>query len=113
MRSHHTMLRLSRLKVAILAVGFSLPGPTASAMTIREFRKLSPPAQSTYIDAAVSMLTSTYAANGNAAKSRCIQNWYFGQQGAQAPGRRQIANELEAYESLDPDKYNVENVMLG
>jgi hypothetical protein len=107
------MLRLSRLKVAILAVGFSLPGSTASAMTIREFRKLSPPTQSAYVDAAVSMLTSAYATNGNAARGRCIQNWYFGQQGAQAPGRRQIANELEVYETLDPDKYNVENVILG
>ncbi len=107
------MMRLSRLLAATLAVGFSLSVSTASAMTLREFRKFSNSEQGMYIGAAVSMLAYTYAANGDVAKGRCVQNWYFGQRGAETPGPREITNKLDAYDSLDPDKYHVEGVILG
>jgi hypothetical protein len=82
-------------------------------MTIREFRKFSTTEQGTYIGAAVSMLAYSYAANGDPTKGRCVQNWYFGQRGVETPGPHDITVKLDAYESLDPDKYHVEGVILG
>jgi len=107
------MMRLFRLTTAILAVAVSLSMPTASAMTLREFQKFSNSEQGMYIGAAVSMLAYSYAANGDAAKGRCIQNWYFGQRAVESPGPREITNKIDGYASIDPDKYHVEGVILG
>lgn len=107
------MTRLSRRTAALMAAAMAVYTPTASAMTLRDFRKFTTDEQSMYIGAAVSMLAYTYGANGQVAKGRCIQNWYYGRKGVETPGPREITNRLEAYESLDPDKYHVEGVILG
>jgi hypothetical protein len=96
-----------RLMTALVAA-ISLFSTSASALSIRDFRKFSAPDQATYIMAAVSMLAYTYAANGDVAKGRCIQNWYFGQKGPS-----EIPARISAYESIDPDKYHVEGVIMG
>jgi len=85
----------------------------AFAMSIKEFRKFSPTEQGTYIGAAVSMLAYSYAANGDPARARCIQNRYFGKKGVETPGPREITVELSVAEDLDADKYQVEGVILG
>src|SRR5262245_10737024 len=85
----------------------------ASALTIKEFRKASSNDQATYITAAVSMLAYTYATNGDTAKARCIQNWYFGQKGVETPGPREIAIEMGVAENLDAAKYHVEGIIMG
>jgi hypothetical protein len=86
---------------------------SASAMTLREFKKFSIDEQGTYIGAAVNMLAYTYAANGNVPKASCIKNWYFGTRGTETPGPREIRIEIGVAEKLDADKYHVEGVILG
>lgn len=107
------MARTSRKTAVALAAFIGLSITPASAMTIREFNKFTTEEQGTFIGAAVSMLAYTYAANGDRAKGRCIQHWYFGEPGKPTPGPEAIRTRLAAYESLDPDKYHVEGVILG
>jgi hypothetical protein len=107
------MTRTTAVTASLIAAVVSLSALPASAMTIREFRKFSTTEQSMYIGAAVSMLAYTYAANGDVTKGRCVQNWYFGQRGVETPGPHDITYKLDAYESIDPDKYHVEGVILG
>jgi len=86
----------------------------ASALPIKEFRKFSREEQSNYIMAAVSMLAYSHAANGDVPKGRCVQNWFFGKAGQPAPvGPDTLAVKIAAYESMDPEKYHVEGVILG
>ena len=107
------MTNMTKVTVSLIAAAISLSAPQARAMTIREFRKFSTTEQSTYIGAAVGMLAYSYAANGDTAKGRCIQSWYFGQRGVETPGPRDVTTKLNAYESIDPDKYHVEGVIMG
>ena len=97
----------------MLVAAVILYASTASAMTLREFRKFSNDDQSMYIGAAVNMLAYSYAASGNVAKASCIKNWYFGRKGVETPGPREITLELVVAEKADPDKYHVEGVILG
>jgi hypothetical protein len=85
----------------------------ASAMTIKEFRKFSTEEQSMYIGAGLGMLVYTYAANGNPAKARCIQEWYYGEPGKKGPGPHDITLELLRAERIDPEKYHVEGILIG
>jgi hypothetical protein len=75
---------------AVLALFALLCPVPATAMTIKEFRKFSQTEQGTYIGAAVSMLSYSYAVNGDPAKARCIQNWYFGKKGVETPRQHEI-----------------------
>jgi hypothetical protein len=102
-----------RVVAVLVAALITLYASTASAMTIREFRKFSPDERSMYIGAAVNMLAYTYAASGNVPKATCIKNWYFGKSGVETPGPREITIELGVAEHTDPDKYHVEGVILG
>lgn len=76
----------------------------AAAMTLKEFLKFTPVEQGTYIGAAVSMLTHTYAANGNPTKARCIQRWYFGdrRERAEPPGAREVSISIWVDSGLQP-----------
>ena len=102
-----------RIAAVLVAALVALYVSTASAMTIREFRKFSADEQSMYIGAAVNMLAYTYAANGNVPKATCIKNWYFGKRGVETPGPHEIAIEMGVAEHLNADKYHVEGVILG
>lgn len=104
---------LLRQAVAVLLMLIAAGTRSASALPIKEFRKFPSSDQGTYIVAAVSMLAYSYAANGNPAKARCIQNWYFGKSGGASPGPREVEIELGVAEHLDPAKYHVEGVVLG
>ena len=53
-----------------------------------------------------------FAANGEPAKARCFQDWYFGQTGVEAPGPRAVALELGVAERNDPANFHVEGVKL-
>ena len=79
-------------------------------MTLKEFRKFSTGDQGTYIGAAVSMLAYFYAANGDTPRARCVQNWYYGKDGA---GPRQITVEISVAGDTGAEKYHVEGVILG
>jgi hypothetical protein len=99
--------------VAALAAFAILDTQTALALPIKEFKRFSAPDQATYLIGAVSMLAYSYAANGDTAKARCVQNWYFGEKGQDTPGPRQLSVEIVAAESVDAAKYHVEGVILG
>ena len=107
------MKALLRPVAAMLAGLVMFGADTASAMSIKEFRKFSTLEQGTYIGAAVSMLAYSYAASGNTAKAHCIKEWYFGKAGVETPGPREISIEMGVAENLDPVKYHVEGVILG
>lgn len=104
--------RRFHLAVAVAAI-FSFCAVPASAMTIKEFRKFSISEQGMYIGAAVNMLAYSYAANGETGKASCIKNWYFGKKGVETPGPRQLTIEIDVAGNLDPDRYQVEGVILG
>lgn len=96
---------------AALTLLFASPAP---ALSIREFRKFPRESQSMYLVGAVSMVAYTYATNGDPAKARCVQNWYFGaHKGEETPGPNDLAVEIVAAENIDAAKYHVEGVILG
>ena len=104
----------SRLTTAATLVVFTLLfAVSASALPIKEFRKFSSADQATYITAAVSMLAYSYAANGDVARGRCVQSWYFGTKGQETTATRDLAARIDAYEHLDADKYHIEGVIMG
>ena len=47
------------------------------------------------------------------AQGQCIQGWYFGKKGTEAPGPHEVAIEIGVAENLDAEKYHVEGVILG
>ena len=107
------MTRFRMTTAAMLVVFTLLFAIRASALPIREFRKFSPADQATYITAAVSMLAYSYAANGDSAKGRCVQHWYFGANGQETSATHDLASRIDAYEHLDAEKYHVEGVIMG
>jgi hypothetical protein len=84
-----------------------------SALSIRDYRKLSHGDQANFVAAAVSMLAYTYAANGDVPRASCAKNWFFGQHGEETPGPREIALQIGIAEQRDPDRFLVEGVILG
>ena len=108
------MPRFSRVWSAILLGAGGLLGTReAAALPIKEWLKYPPEKRAVYITGAVSMTAYTYASNGNTAKARCIQSWYFGQKGVETPGPSALALELGAAELQDASKLHVEGVILG
>jgi hypothetical protein len=105
--------QLVRAMAAVVVAIALLSLSSAHAMTLREFRKFTSTEQGTYIGAAVSMLAYSYAANGDPGRGRCVLNWYFGKKGMEAPGPREITVEMTAADSLDPDRYQAEGVIMG
>ena len=101
-------------QIAIVALGASFFSmDCALAIPINEFRKFTKDQQAVYLTAAVSMTAYTYAANGNAAKGRCIRAWFIGQKGEETRGPRELALELGIAETQDASKLHVEGVILG
>ena len=99
---------------AALAVMVTILAPSASALSIKEFRKYPKEQQAVYISGAVSMIAYTHASNGDTARARCVQNWYFGEhKGDETPGPHQVALEIVAAENVDAERYAVEGVILG
>jgi hypothetical protein len=101
------------LTAAIVLAAYVISTISASAMTIKEFRKFTIPEQGMYIGAAVSMLAYTYAAIGDVAKARCVQSWYYGKRGVETPGPSQVTIEIDLAGNVDAEKYQVEGVILG
>jgi hypothetical protein len=101
------LTRRARFATAIVVAVLGLSTATASAMTIKEFRKFSISEQGLYIGAAVNMLAYSYAANGDTAKASCLKNWYFGKKGVETPGPRQVTIEIDVAGNLDAEKYQV------
>lgn len=105
------MHRISALAATLLLAAFG--SSPAAALSITEFRKYPADKQAVYISGAVSMTAYAYAANGELARARCVQEWYFGKKGETTPGPRALALEITAAENVDPEKYRVEGVVLG
>ena len=99
-------------RTAIAAVLTIVCAKPASALLIKEFRKHPPKEQSAFVAGAVSMVAYTYASNGDTARARCIQNWFF-DPGPDNPGPRKLALEIAVAEERGADKYHVEGVILG
>ena len=86
----------------------------AAALSIREWRKHNRDQQAVYVVAAVSMAANMYAAQGNIAKATCIIDWYIrGKDGHEPTGPHDLALEIGVAERSDPDKYQIEGVILG
>jgi len=85
---------------------------SASALSIREFRKYTLEKQAVYVAGAVSMTAYTYASNGDTTRARCIQQWFF-RPGPETPGPRELAVEIGVAEQRDADKHHVEGIILG
>ncbi len=103
---------LSKVIPMLLAevVFVSLP---ASGMSLKQFRQFSPEERSMYIAAAVSMLTYAYAANGHVDQARCLRTWYFGRDGKDAIGPRELVKAIGVAANLDPLNHHIEGVILG
>jgi hypothetical protein len=91
----------------------TLCASSASALSVKEFRKHPDDQEAVYVSAAVSMLAYSYASNGDTKRGRCVMSWYFGKSGEETPGPSAIAVELEIAERRDADNYHVEGVILG
>lgn len=56
------------------------------------------------------MLAYHYAANGDTARASCVKDWHLR---AGSDSARQLAVEISIAERQDPDKYQIEGVVLG
>jgi hypothetical protein len=101
-------------KTILLAVLVTFGAGQASALSIREFRKFNGDDQAMVLTASVNMLVFTYAADGKVAQAGCIQRWFFGKsKEASAAGPQDLATEIAAAERSDPDKFQIEGIILG
>ncbi len=105
------MTRL-RLPAACLVL-FSITTGTALATTLRQFQRFTKEQRSVFVSGAVSALAYYFAANGEQQRSNCVNDWYFGKPGEETPGPRQLAIEIALAERRDPDKYDIEGVILA
>lgn len=103
---------LYRTAAPVVAL-FLLAATSASALTIREFKRFSKEQQAVFVSGAVAMAAYTYATGGDVPKARCIQQWFFGKAGEETPGPRAIAIEIGIAEQQDADKFRIEGVVLG
>ena len=100
-------------KAVLWPVLVTLCTAQAFALSIRDFRRFKQEEQAMILTASVSMLVSTYAADGKTAQARCIRSWYFGLNDGKAHGPRDLATEITLAERADPDKFQIEGIILG
>ncbi len=84
-----------------------------AALSLEEFAKFPQERQAQFVSAAVSMAAYIDAVDGEAKRSRCIREWYFGAPGRKGQGPDEVAAEITVAERADPKKYHVEGLILG
>lgn len=87
-----------------------LSGSAAEAISIRDYGRLTSDQKSVYLAASVSMTSYLFAVNGQKQRGQCFNQLFFG---PDAKGPNKLATEIAAAEQIDPDKLQLEGVVLG